>query len=70
MHNIAEPYILLHYYYMVASFALMLRCFFMLFVIKEPITKTDFTLSVFWPVMIWLVPINFIRDTIRIINLR
>lgn len=72
MHNqvMTDPYVLIHYYYMISSLALMLRVFFQLFVNKEPVSKTDFALSIFWPIMIWLIPLNFIRDTIKIANLR
>lgn len=65
-----DPYVLIHYYYMISSLALMMRVFFQLFVNKEAVSKTDFALSIFWPVMIWLIPFNFIRDTIKIANLR
>lgn len=65
-----DPYVLIHYYYMISSLALMLRVFFQLFVNKEAVSKTDFVLSIFWPIMIWLIPLNFIRDTIKIANLR
>lgn len=73
MHSVnlnMDPAVLIHYYYMVASFSLMLRVFFQLFVNKENVSKTDFILCVFWPVMIWLIPINFIRDMIKITNIR
>lgn len=72
MHSIShatDPWVLLHYYYMVASFALIMRVFFQLFVNKEAVTKTDFVLSIFWPVMIWLVPVKFIRDIAKICSL-
>lgn len=69
-HDIANPYALIHYYYMVSSFALILRVFFQLFVNKEAVSKTDFILSIFWPIMIWLIPINFIRDTVKIASIR
>lgn len=72
MHDqvMTDPYVLIHYYYMISSLALMLRVFFQLFVNKEAVSKTDFVLSIFWPIMIWLIPLNFIRDTIKIANLR
>ena len=72
MHDqvMSDPYVLIYYYYMISSLALMLRVFFQLFVNKEAVSKTDFVLSIFWPIMIWLIPLNFIRDTIKIANLR
>lgn len=48
--------------YIIANSSLMLRVFFQLYIAKKPITKADFVLSVFWPIMIWLIPISYIKD--------
>ena len=68
----AEHYVMFYVvlYYLIGSFSLILRCFFQLFVNRERVTKADFVLSIFWPVMIWLVPISFILDLRTLVDLR
>lgn len=68
----AEYYLLFYVtmYYFIGSFSLILRCFFQLFVNRERVTKADFVLSIFWPVMVWLVPTSFILDLRTLADLR
>lgn len=67
-----EYYLVLYtsMYYFIGSFSLILRCFFQLFVNRERVTKADLVLSIFWPVMVWLIPISFILDLRTLADIR
>lgn len=70
---VPTEYYLLFYasmYYFIGSFSLILRCFFQLFANRERVTKADFVLSIFWPVMVWLIPISFILDLRTLADIR
>lgn len=57
-------------YYFISSMSLTLRVFFQLFVTKDTITKTDFVVCIFWPVILWLMPLSFVRDVDKILTIR
>ena len=57
-------------YYFISSMSLTLRVFFQLFVAKDTITKTDFVVCIFWPVILWLMPLSFVRDVDKILTIR
>lgn len=57
-------------YYIIANFSLMLRCFMQLYVLKKPVTKTDFVIPLIWPVLLWLIPMGIIKDIRALLCLR